>query len=160
LVDREAGVIVAMSYWDEATDSSQAALTRAREGAAAAAGGDLVTESYEVASQETLSVPLPGSAVRMGRVQLESTRVAEALGFICDEVLPQLRAEAGFCSAELLVDQRSGRGVFLTAWTAEEDAARADTVIDRFRDEAVGRVGVRFPRTERYALVHTSAQAD
>src|SRR2546423_6895822 len=82
LVDRQSGVIVAMSYWDEPTDSSQAALTRAREGAAAAAGGDLVTESFEVASQEMLSFPSPDATVRMERVQLEPARVADALGFI------------------------------------------------------------------------------
>ena len=39
LVDRKTGVIVAMSYWDDLRHSSEAALTKAREGAAKPAGG-------------------------------------------------------------------------------------------------------------------------
>src|SRR6185369_15910480 len=38
LVNRKTGVIVAMSYWDDLRHSSEAALTKAREGAAEAAG--------------------------------------------------------------------------------------------------------------------------
>jgi hypothetical protein len=159
LVDRGAGVIVAISYWDEPAHSSEPALTRAREGAVAAAGGDLVAESYEVALQERASVPAPGAVLRLIRVQIESARVADGLGFIRDEVLPQLRVSAGFCCAELLIDRHSGNGLFLTAWTAEDDACRADAVLEQLRDEAVERVGAKFPRTETYALVRTSARA-
>lgn len=60
LVDREAGMIVAVSYWDALTHSSEAALARAREGAAAAAGGDLIVESYEVVMQERMTAPVAG----------------------------------------------------------------------------------------------------
>ena len=45
LVDRKTGVIVAISYWDDLGQSSEAALTKAREGAAEAAGGALITEN-------------------------------------------------------------------------------------------------------------------
>jgi len=158
LVDREGGVIVAVSYWDEPAHSSEASLTRAREGAAAAAGGDLVVESYEVAAAERMSVPAPGAVVRMARVQLEPARIADGLAFIRENVMPQLQIGAGFCSAEVLIDQRSGNGVFVTVWAAEDSAARAETVLDQLRDEAVERVGAKFPRTETYALVRTSVQ--
>ena len=107
-VDREAGVIVAVSYWDEPAHSSEAVLTRAREGAAAAAGGDLVVESYEVAAQDRRSVPSSGATVRVERVQIDSSKIADGVAFIRDEVLPQLRTGAGFCSAELLIDRGCG----------------------------------------------------
>jgi hypothetical protein len=68
LVDREAGMIVAVSYWDDLPHSSKAALTRAREGAAAAAGGDVIAETYEVAAEDRLAQPAPGAAVRLWRV--------------------------------------------------------------------------------------------
>ena len=160
LVDREGGVIVAVSYWDEPAHSSQVALTRAREGAAAAAEGDLVVETYEVAATERMSVPAPGAVVRMARVQIEPARLADGLAFLDDEVLPQLRADAGFCSAEILVDRRLGTGVFVSTWATEDSAARADTILDRLHDEAVERVGAKFPRTETYTLVRTSAGVD
>ena len=158
-VDREAGVIVAVSYWDEPAHSSQAVLTRAREGAAAAAGGDLVVESYEVAAQERRSVPLSGATVRVERVQIDSSNISDGVAFIRDEVLPQLRTGAGFCSAELLIDRGAGTGQLLTAWTTAADASRAETVLQQLRDEAVERVGTKFPRTETYTLVRTSTPA-
>jgi hypothetical protein len=160
LVDRAGGVIVALSYWEEPAHSSDAALTRAREGAAAAAGGDLVVESYEVAIAERASVLAPGAVVRMARVQIEQSRIEDGLAFLRAEALAQLRDGAGFRSAEFLLDRSSGNGVIVSAWAAEADAARADAVLDGLRDDAVERVGVTFPRTETYAMVRTSAQVD
>ncbi|MBC8091202.1 MAG: hypothetical protein H7Y15_04535 [Pseudonocardia sp.] len=153
LVDRGAGVIVAVSYWDESARASAATLTRARADAVAAAGGDIVVETFEVAAQETLSVPTVGAVVRMVRVQIATGMVAEALGFIHDEVLRRLRVEAGFRRAELMIDRATGGGLLLVAWTAEEAAKHTDTLLDRVRDEASGRVGTTFPRTETYAVV-------
>jgi hypothetical protein len=156
LVDREAGVIVAASYWDEPAHSSEASLTRAREGAVAAAEGDLVVESYEVAAVVRASAPAPGAVVRMVRVQLEPVRVGDGLAFLRDEVLPQVRSGAGFCGAEVLIDRSSGGGVFLTVWADEDSAAGVESVLGGLRDEAVERVGAKFPGTETYTLVNTS----
>jgi hypothetical protein len=160
LVDRQAGVIVAISYWDEPLHSSEAALTQARGGAATAAGGDLVVERFEVAIGERRSVPAPGAVVRMARVQIEPTRIADGMTFIRTEVLPPLRIVAGFCSAELLIDRSSGGGVFVTAWDDEAGGARSESVLDELRDEAVQRVGVKLPRTETYAVVRAVTQLD
>lgn len=157
LVDRPAGVIVAMSYWDEPCHSSEPVLTWACAGAVAAAGGDLVAESYEVAIGERVSVPARGAAVRMARLQIEPARVADGVAFIRDELLPRLRIGAGFHSAEVLIDRSFGNGVVVTAWEDESSAARADTILDQLRDDALERVGVKFPRTETYVLVRASA---
>jgi hypothetical protein len=159
LQDREAGVIVAVSYWDELPYSSEATLTRARERAAAAAGGDVIVETYEVVTHEMRSAPAPGAAVRLRRAQFELARVADGLAFVRDEMLPQLRASAGFCMAELMIDRSSGSGLLLSAWTREDEAARADMMVDRSTHEAAERAATKFPRTETYTLVQTSAQS-
>lgn len=158
-VDRRAGVIVAVSYWDGPDRSSTAALTRARADAVAAAGGDLVVECFEVASQEWVSVPAAGAVVRMVRVRIEPAAVTEALGFLRDEMLPRLRVEPGFCGAELMIDRSSGAGMLLTTWTGEVAAIRGDTLVDLVRDEAARRSGITFPRTESYALVRAGTAA-
>jgi len=155
LVDRQAGVIVAISYWDEPLHSSEAALTRAREDAAAAAGGDLVVERYEVAIGERQSVPAPGAVARMARVQIEPTRIADGIAFIRTKVLPALRTVPGFRTAELLIDRSSGGGAFVTAWDDEEGGARSDSVLDELHDRVVGAT---FPRTETYAVVRAAEQ--
>jgi len=157
LVDRRAGVIVAMSYWDEPSHSSEAPLTQARENAVAAAGGDLVVENYEVALAERLSAPAPGAVVQMTPVQLEPPRVADGLALLHREVLPQLRMGPGFCSADVLIDRHSGNGIFVTAWEHGDDAARAGTILDQLREEVAEQVGAKFFRAETYVIVGASA---
>jgi hypothetical protein len=148
LVDRNAGVIVAVSYWDEPLHSSEAALTRAREEAAAAAGGDLVVEGFELADWERASVPAPGAAVRMTRVRFDPAAVADGLGVLHDEVLAHVSKLVGFCSAEVLIDRGSGAGLVVTTWADEDSAGNADRAVERLRIGA----------TEAYSLVRTSAQ--
>lgn len=156
LTDRAAGVLVAVSYWDEPAQASTAALTRARADAVTAAGGDLVVENFEVVSQEMLTAPAAGGVVRLVRVRIGLERLAEAVGFLHDEVLRRLRVEAGFCRAEIMIDRESGSGLLLAMWTDEKSATRTDTLLDRVRDEAVARAGTTFPRSETYAVVGTS----
>ena len=96
MVDREAAVIIAISYWDEPDRSSQAELTRARQSAVAAAAGDLVAESYVLALDDRASVPAPGSTVRLVRVQIAPSRGAGGWAYLREEILPRFRATAGF----------------------------------------------------------------
>jgi hypothetical protein len=156
LTDRAAGVLVAVSYWDEPAQASAAALTRARADAVTAAGGDLVVENFEVVSQEALTVPTAGAVARLVRVRIELERLTEAVTFLHGEVLRRLRVEAGFRLAELMVDRESGSGLLLVVWTDEEAATRTDALLDRVRDDAVARGGTTFPRSETYALVGTT----
>lgn len=159
MTDRDGGVIVAVSYWDEPTHASEATLTRAREAAAAAAGGDLVVETYEVVLRRLLTEPPPDAVVRMVRMRIPSDRDGACATFVRDEVLTDPRAATGLCRAELLLDARSQSGVLLTVWASETDAAHVDTLVERLRDEAARRAGITSPRVERYVLVRSSEPA-
>ncbi|WP_232666943.1 hypothetical protein [Pseudonocardia sp. TRM90224] len=156
LVDRSAGVIVALSYWDDLAQSSEASLTRAREGAVLAARGDLVVESFEVQAHEGTLAGVPDAAVRLTRFWIEAAKVAAGLALLRDQLLSRLRSGHGFCGAEILHDQGSGSGVLLTMWPGESDAEGVGAVVGEFREQAY-RLGMTFPRTESYALVGTSA---
>jgi len=158
LVDRSAGVIVALSYWDELAQSSEAALTRAREGAALAARGDLVVEAFEVKAQEGASAGVPAPAVRLTRFWLESTKVAAGLELLDEEVLPRLRGGHGFCGAEILHDPSTGNGLLLTTWADDGAAECVGTAVGEISEQA-HQVGMTFPRTESYALVRSSGYA-
>jgi hypothetical protein len=153
-------VIVALSYWDDLHHSSEAALTEAREGAAKAAGGALVTESFEVAVAERPALPDPGATVQMTRVQLDPVRVDTGSAFVRDELLQRLPACSGLCSAELLIDRKIGNGLLMTTWTDQEAAGRAQTLLDELRGDAEERAGATFPRSESYVLVQRSAPPD
>jgi hypothetical protein len=160
LVDRAAGVIVALSYWDDLQRSSDAVLTQARERAAVAAGGELVAEGFEVAATERPAVPAPGATVRMTRVQLERARIDAGLAFVRGELLQRLSAGSGLCSAELLIDREVGNGLLVTTWTDKDAADRADALLDGLPEDAAARAGANFPRSETYVLVRQSARSD
>ncbi|MHA6797326.1 hypothetical protein ACVGVM_27990 (plasmid) [Pseudonocardia bannensis] len=157
-VDRDAGLIVAASYWDEPLHSSEAALTKVREGAAAVAGGDLATETYEVAAAVQPAATHPGAPVRVARVQIELARIADAIGFVNDEVLPGLTSHSGLCSAQLLIDRSSGAGLVVTAWRDDAAAEAARAVLDQLRDRAADQAGAKFLRVETYTMIRTSAR--
>ena len=160
LVDRKTGVIVAISYWDDLGHSSEAALTKAREGAAQAAGGALITENFEIAVAERLAVPDPGATVQMTRMQLDPLRVDAGLAFVRGELLQRLSACSGLCSAEMLIDRVIGSGLLVTTWTDQEAAGRAQALLDGLRRDAESAAGATFPRSESYMLVWRSAPAE
>jgi len=160
LVDRKAGVVVAMSYWDDLRRSCEAVLTEARKGAATAAGGVLVTESYEVALAEQPAEADPGAVVQMTRVQLEPARLDVGLAFIRDELVRHLSAGSGLCGAELLIDREAGAGLLVTTWTDQDATDRAQAVLDEHRSEAEQRAGATFPGSESYLLVRRSARSN
>jgi hypothetical protein len=159
VVDRSGGVIVAISYWDEPLHSSEAPLTKARQAAAAAAGGDLVVERYELAFDDRPSTPPAGAVVRMARVQIEPAAIADVVAFLRTDLLPQLRTISGFHGVEMLIDDSTGSGVLMTIWNDEQGAIRSDTAITALQDEAGHRFGAKFPRTETYTMVR-AAQLD
>ena len=157
MVDREAAVIIAISYWDEPDRSSQAELTRARQDAVAAAAGDLVAEGYVLALADRASVPAPGSTVCLVRVQIAPSRGAGAVGYLREEVLSRFRATAGFHQAEILVDHDLGNALLVSTWRDRDDAARADAILDGLRADALHRAHLSFHGTETYTLVRAAA---
>ncbi|MCE0763040.1 hypothetical protein LWC35_08945 [Pseudonocardia kujensis] len=159
LVDPEGGVIVAMSYWDDPQHSSGAVLTRAREGAAVAAGGELVAESFEVVVAERPAVPDPGAAVRMTRVQLEPARIDAGIAFVQDELLHRMSAGSGLCSSEMLVDRKNGSLLLVTTWANQDAAGRADALLEELPADAPLQAGTSLPRSESYVLVRRTARS-
>jgi hypothetical protein len=159
MVDREAAVIVAISYWDEFDRSSDAELTRARQKAVVAAGGDLVAEQYVLTFDKPVSIPPPGAAVRLVRIQIAPSRFEDGLTYLHGEILPQLCATAGLHQAEVMVDRNLGRALLMTTWLDEDHAARGEGVLDRLRTDAFRRAQVTLPVAETYTLVRDAADA-
>ena len=153
LMDSEAGVIVAVSYWDKLIHSSAPALTRVRERVAAAAEGDLVVESYAVVWQEPgPTLAWPGATVRVDRVQVDPATAVTGQEFLRTQVLQQTRLDQGFCGAEFLIDRGRGAALLLTTWTSAPAATRTDAVVAQLRD-ARTRTSITLRRTETYMLV-------
>ena len=152
LVDRKTGVIVAISYWDDLGHSSEAALTKARAGAAKAAGGALITENFEIAVAGRLAVPDPGATVQMTRMQLDPLRVDAGLAFVRDELLQRLSACSGLCpvrhSADRSRDRQRVVGDDVRQYTGSRQGS-AEALLDGLRRDAETAAGATFPGPSR-----------
>ena len=153
LMNSEAGVVVVVSYWDDPIHSSAPGLTRVRERVAAAAGGDLVAESYAVAWQEPGPTPAwPGATVRIDSLHVDPAAADPGQTLLRTQVMEEARLDQGFRGAELMIDHVRGAVLLVTTWASDADAARMDEVVARLRETGTG-PGATFRRTETYVLV-------
>jgi hypothetical protein len=150
LMNSDAGVVIAVSYWDDPMHASNPTLTRVRERIAAAAGGDLVAENFAVAWQVPGPGPAwPGATVRVDRLHIDPAVIGEVeLALHAD--VRQIRLSRGFSGAELMLDRTDGRAMLVTTWAAGGEVERIDAVLSRLGDAAVR------TRTESYVLVRGS----
>jgi hypothetical protein len=156
--DLEGEVVVAASYWNEPLRSSAPGLTKAREAAHAASGGELVAESYEVVVASQAEVTPPGGVVFLARLRVEPARIADSVAFFRGEELAGLAAHAGLCSFELQVDRDFGTGLVVSAWQDRDAARGLREVIEGFHDKAGDEVGAKLLPIETYTMVRSSTR--
>ncbi|MEU0312975.1 hypothetical protein [Nocardioides sp. NPDC006273] len=140
LVDRETGLCVATSSWDdeEAMRASDERLRPLRDRGRDILGGSMQVDEWEIAVMHRTH---HGECCRVSWVQgdldtmMETFRVA---------ILPQLEQTPGFCSASLLVDRSTGLGCATTAWETraamEASRSSADDMRRRAASDAGGEI--------------------
>lgn len=132
LVDRESGrCIITAAY--ETEDAMRAAADKAnqlRSQAAERFGGSVEkVEEWEIGVLHRDHHSRDGSCVRATWIRMPSDQSDRALEFYKDSVLPSLEGLEGFCSASLLINRSSGRGVSSATFDSRE-------AMDRDRDKA------------------------
>jgi quinol monooxygenase YgiN len=162
LADAVGGRIIGASYWDsaEAMEASNERLAASREAAAAAAGGELGIEQFEVVVGFRHVIPARGAIVRLTRCEIDPSRVEQAVTLMREETTPRVKGTAGLCSFQVLLDRRSGAGMVVPCW---EDAASAEAfwpTAEKLRARAADRVGVRFSAPEGYTMIRTTVRLD
>jgi heme-degrading monooxygenase HmoA len=113
LVNRESGRCIATSAWEsaEAMRASAERVAPIRDRAAEMFGGTANTEEWEIASMHRDHRSADGAGVRATWVKVPTDQMDQGIEYFKSSVLPQLQDLDGFCSASLLVDRASGRGV-------------------------------------------------
>ncbi|MBP2364892.1 hypothetical protein [Pseudonocardia parietis] len=158
VVDREAGVLVAASYWDEPGLASQASLTQARGAATEAAGGDMTTETFEVAA-ELRCAELPSSGV----LRVFRARSADAPSDLPARVewviFPQLATLNDFCAAELRLAQDGRRPELVTMWSSAAAATAGAPEVWRLLSTSK-ELEARFDPAEEYAVIGPCTPAE
>jgi hypothetical protein len=132
LVDRESGrCIITAAYQTE--DAMRAAADKANQLRSHAAerfsGSVEKVEEWEIGVLHRDHHSREGSCVRATWIRMPSDQADRALEFYKDSVLPALERLEGFCSASLLINRSSGRGVSSSTFDSRE-------AMDRDRDKA------------------------
>ena len=135
LVDRTSGRCIVTSSWEseEAMRASEEAIRPIRDRAAELLGGSRQVEEWEIAAMHREHSASEGACVRATWVKVDPDQIDGGIEFYKGTILPALEELDGFCSASLLVDRASGRGVSATTMDSAEAMAQNKDQLDRIR---------------------------
>ncbi len=134
LVDRTSGRCIATSSWEseEAMRASEESIRPMRDRAAELFGGSAQVEEWEIAAMHREHRSTEGACVRATWVKIGPDQMDQGIDFYKMTILPALEELEGFCSASLLVDRASGRGVaaatFDNAEAIEQNKDQLDSI--------------------------------
>ena len=134
LVDRTSGRCIVTSSWEseEAMRASEDAVRPIRDRAVELLGGSREVEEWEIAAMHREHRAGEGACVRATWVKVDPDQLDRGIDFYKMTILTALEDLEGFCSASLLVDRASGRGVavanFDNAEALERNKGALDTI--------------------------------
>jgi heme-degrading monooxygenase HmoA len=158
--DTERGLAILESFWasDDAMQASEHTVSTGRREAVKRAAGTVSVERFQVPVFE-LEAPLrTGAGLRLTRMDFEPSRVEDAVEAYGDTAVPWLADTAGFCSALLLMDERTGHSISETVWRDEQALAGSRSVAAAIRVDTVAATDGVVRAVEEYGLVSTSAR--
>jgi quinol monooxygenase YgiN len=125
--DADVGLAVVMSFWvsGDAMHESEPRVAPRREEVLERGAATMSVERYRLADFVRSHPATGGAGVRLTRLETEPANLEAAVTAYEDLVLPWLTEADGFCSAMLLVDRRTGRGLEQNVW--RDAAALADS---------------------------------
>jgi quinol monooxygenase YgiN len=135
LVDRTSGRCIATSSWDfeEAMRASAETIRPIRDEAAELFGGSAQVEEWEIAAMHREHNASEGACVRATWVKVAPDQLDGGIEFYKGTILPALEELDGFCSASLLVDRASGRGVAAATFDNAEAIEQNKDQLDRIK---------------------------
>ena len=144
--NRAGGDFAVLSLWETPADldASEGALARSRQEASKVIGGDLKVETFEqLVAEVGQSPPAPGSALMVTRFSMDPARINDNIAFFRSNIVPRIRALAGFQGLRNMINRATGEGIVGTVWSDQEALKRAADDAQARREEAVAR-GVKF----------------
>jgi heme-degrading monooxygenase HmoA len=146
LADRSSGRCIITSAWEseDAMRASEPAIEQVRNRAAEIFGGGSPTiEEWEIAVLHREREAGDGACVRVTWANVDPNQVDSGIE-IFKAALPAMQGLEGHCSASLLVDRASGRGVSSVAYESAAAMERNHAEMDRLKgsvtDEAAAQI--------------------
>lgn len=143
MVDRSSGHCIATTAWqsEEALRASEQSVRPVRDRLAEILGGTAQVEEWEIAGLHRDHRSGEGSCVRATWVKVAPDQIDRGIDLFKLTVLPALEELEGFCSASLMVDRASGRGVSSVVYDSVDALERSRDQLDRLRDAATQEAG-------------------
>jgi heme-degrading monooxygenase HmoA len=146
LADRTSGRCIITTAWDseETMRSSAEAVQEVRRRAAEAFGGGSPTvDEWEIAVLHRDRETGEGAGVRVTWAHVDPDQIDSGIE-VFKAALPAMQELEGHCSASLLVDRASGRGVSTVAYESADAMERNHAEMDRLKgsvtDEAAAQI--------------------
>ncbi len=148
IIDREGGRGIATTSWDseEALAASRTMVMPMRDRASEVMGAAQAptVDEWAIASMHRNHATHPGTCVRAAWSRIPVTHIDQAMDFYKHTLLPQIEQLDGFCSASLLVDRATGRGVTSVAYDDREALERTRDKSDYLRERSTNEANVEF----------------
>jgi hypothetical protein len=141
LANRETGLCITTSAWhsQETRKDSEQNVSELRAGIGERLGGAPQVDTWEIALLHRDHWSQEGACVRATWVQTDPTEIDRLVDFTKTTTLPTLDTVPGFCSASVMIDRFTGKGVvavsFDTAAAEENSRETARGLRDRFVHE-------------------------
>lgn len=152
--DRSGGVLGVLSLWETEADrdASEATMANARGEGLRAVGGEMTVETFEELLWEIEQPPKVGCSLLLRRFSMDPAKAEENIGFFRQEVLPELKAQAGFCAVRNMVNRQTGEGMAGTVWADRACMDAAAEAAEGRRERAAQR-GVTFGEQGKREIV-------
>jgi heme-degrading monooxygenase HmoA len=156
----EPGLAILESFWasDNAMAASEHAVMPNRRETIRRVGGTVSVERYEVPVFEVGAPAHSGAGLRLTRMDVAPSQVEDAVEGYGDTAVPWLAESQGFCSALLLMDPDTGRGISETVWQDRDALVDSRSLAASVRVDTVAATGWVIRAVEEYDLVSTSAR--
>ena len=90
---------------------------------------------------------------RVTVVQGSPDKIERGIETFNREVLPTVKAVAGYKAAFLLADRKSGKGIGITLWESDEARQQGGRVVDQARAATITAMGGNVPPVEEFDVV-------
>jgi heme-degrading monooxygenase HmoA len=152
--DRQGRVLGVLSLWETEADreASESSMVKAREEAQRVVGGQIAVEYFEELLAEIDQPPAAGHALLLRRISMDPAKIDENTGFFRREVLPDIKAQPGFCAIRNMINRQTGEGMVGTLWADAAAMEAAAETAEARRSDAAGR-GVTFGEQSKREIV-------
>ena len=158
LVDRESGMCIATSAWNDAQSMHAAdpALRPVREEAGKILGGDPSVDEWEIVVLHRDHRTSDSTHVRCTWLRTDPERTDLAIALFRSDVLPVAEGMAGFCSASLMVDRGTGRAVSSVTFDSRQTMVDSRLAATRLRSKVADQAGAEIEEVAEFemALAH------